>query len=187
MRPENLKGPGAGNTESLKSDQLAGSINPKANRFSAENQQCSAEPITVTIDGRAIAKGRARFTRIGFAYTPAKTRRYEAHGRLAAQLAMGDRPPLTGPVHLTALVELPIPTSWSKRRTAAAIVGEIRPTSRPDVDNYLKSAMDAINGIVIADDSLIVEVTAEKKFGVDPKLVLLITPLGAMASNREAS
>ena len=43
--------------------------------------------------------------------------------------------------------------------------------------------MDAINGIVIADDSLVVKVTVEKKFGVDPKLVLLITPLGAIASN----
>jgi Holliday junction resolvase RusA-like endonuclease len=139
------------------------------------------------IDGSAVAKGRARFTRAGFAYTPAKTRKYEAHGRLAAQLAMGNRPPITGPVHLTTLIELPIPASWSKRRSAAAIVGQIRPTSRPDLDNYLKSAMDAICGIVIADDSLVVKVTAEKKFGVDPKLVLLITPLGAMASNRGAS
>ena len=58
--------------------------------------------------------------------------------------------------------------------TAAAIVGGICPTSRPDIDNYLKSAMDAINGIVVADDSLVVKVTVEKKFGVDPKLVLLI-------------
>jgi Holliday junction resolvase RusA-like endonuclease len=144
-------------------------------------------PITITIDGPAVAKGRARFTRAGITFTPSKTRQYEAHARLAAQLAMGDRPPLTGPVHLTALVELPIPASWSKRRSAEAIVGQIRPTSRPDVDNYLKSAMDAICGIVIADDSLIVEVTARKKYGADPKLVLLITPLDAMASNREAT
>jgi Holliday junction resolvase RusA-like endonuclease len=143
--------------------------------------------VTITVRGAAVAKGRARFTRTGFAYTPAKTRQYEAHGRLAAQIAMGERPPLTGPVVLTALIELPIPASWSGRRTAAAIVGEIRPTGRPDIDNFLKSGMDAINGIVVADDSLIVKVTAEKKFGVDPKLVLLITPLSAMPSNREAS
>ena len=99
---------------------------------------------------------------------------------------MGDRPPLSDPVCLSALVELPIPASWSKRRRASAIVGDIRPTSRPDVDNFLKSAMDAINGIVVADDSLVVEVTVKKKFGVDPKLVLLIAPIDAGASNREA-
>jgi Holliday junction resolvase RusA-like endonuclease len=157
----------------------------------ASNSQISADAqaasITLTVRGAAVAKGRARFTRTGFAYTPAKTRQHEAHGRLAAQLAIGERPPIAGPVHLTALIELPIPASWSKRRTTAAIVGEICPTSRPDIDNFLKSAMDAINGIVVADDSLIVKVTVEKKFGVDPKLVLLIPPLGAMASNREAS
>lgn len=185
---EKLKGPGAGNTGPLETDQLGGSIDPKANSFPAENQQAQATaPITVTVHGAAVAKARVRFTRKGFAYTPSHTRKYEAHGRLAAQLAMGDKPPLTRPVSVTALIELPIPASWSKRDTAAAIVGEIRPTSRPDIDNYLKSAMDAINGIVIADDSLIVEVTARKKYGLNPKLVLLITPLGAMASNREPS
>jgi hypothetical protein len=38
-----------------------------------------------------VAKARPRVTRRGIAYTPAHTRKYEAHGRLAAQLAMGDR------------------------------------------------------------------------------------------------
>jgi Holliday junction resolvase RusA-like endonuclease len=144
-----------------------------------------AAPIAVIIRGPAVAKGRSPFSRKGFAYTPAATRKNEAHGRLAAQLAMGDRTPLAGPVCLTALVELPILASWSKRRNAAAVVGSICPTSRPDIDNYPKSAMDAINGIVVADDSLVVKVTVEKKFGVDPKLVLLVTPLSALASNRE--
>jgi Holliday junction resolvase RusA-like endonuclease len=102
-----------------------------------------------------------------------------------AQLAMGGLTPFTGPVSLTALVEMPIPASWSKRRAAAAVVGIIRPTSRPDVDNFLKSAMDAINGIVVTDDSLIVSVKAEKKFGLDPKLVLLIESIAASPSNRE--
>src|SRR6476469_8104574 len=114
--------------------------------------------VTIVIGGPPTAKGRPRVTRKGFAYTPAATRKYEAHGRLAAQLAMGDRLPLASPVCVTALVELPIPASWSTRRTAAAIVGGSCPTSRPDIDNYLKSAMDAINGIVVADDSLVVQV-----------------------------
>jgi Holliday junction resolvase RusA-like endonuclease len=66
------------------------------------------------------------------------------------------------------------------------MVGAIRPTSRPDVDNFLKSAMDAINGIVVADDSVIVSVKAEKKFGLNPKLVPLIEPIAASPSSREA-
>ena len=135
------------------------------------------QPVTVVIAGPAVAKGRPRMTRRGFAYTPAKTRKYEAHGRLAAQLAMDGRPPFDVPCGLTALIELPIPASWSKRRRAAAISGAIRPTTRPDVDNYVKAALDAINGIVLVDDCLVVDLRAEKKYGPTPQLVLRITPL----------
>jgi Holliday junction resolvase RusA-like endonuclease len=168
----------------LEPDLLGGTVDRENNSARAHAQ---AAPITVIIRGPAVAKGRPRFTRKGFAYTPAATRRYEAHGRLAAQLAMGDRPPLARHVCLSAVVELPIPASWSKHRHAAAIVGGICPTSRPDIDNYLKSAMDAINGIVVADDSLVVKVTIEKRFGTDPKVLLLIQPIDAAASNREAA
>jgi hypothetical protein len=55
-------------------------------------------PIVVVIDGPAVAKGRPRTTRRGFVCTPAHTRRYEAHARLAAQHAMGDRSPIVVPV-----------------------------------------------------------------------------------------
>jgi Holliday junction resolvase RusA-like endonuclease len=137
------------------------------------------QPVTVVIAGPAVAKGRPRMTRRGFAYTPAKTRKYEAHGRLAAQLAMDGRPPFDVPCGLTALIELPIPASWSKRRRAAAISGDIRPITRPDVDNYVKAALDAINGIVVADDSLVVDLQAQKKYSLTPQVVLHIAPVAA--------
>ena len=133
--------------------------------------------VTVTVDGKPVAKGRARVTGAGFAYTPAKTRKFEAHARSMAQLEMDGRPPITGPVSLHVHVELPVPKSWSKRRWQAAIVGDIAPTTRPDIDNYLKAGLDALNGIVIADDSQVVMLVARKVYGVDPKLVLQITPL----------
>ena len=72
-------------------DLLARGVNRENNLISGSGQ---AAPVTITIRGPAVAKGRPRFTRKGFAYSPAKTRKYEAHGRLAAQLAMDDRPPL---------------------------------------------------------------------------------------------
>jgi Holliday junction resolvase RusA-like endonuclease len=145
------------------------------------------DPITIIINGVAVAKGRARMTRKGFAYTPAATRKYEAHGRVAAQLAMDGRPPLMCPVKVITLVELPIPASWSRKRSAAAMTGDVRPTSRPDIDNYIKSVMDALNGIVIADDSLVVEIEARKKYGSDPKVVMTVFPLQAASSNRKVA
>jgi Holliday junction resolvase RusA-like endonuclease len=135
-------------------------------------------PVTVVIGGEPVAKGRPRLTRKGFAYTPSHTRKFEAHGRLAAQLAMDGRPPIEGPVRLELLAELPIPVSWSNKKRARAITGDVLPCSRPDLDNYVKSAQDSINEIVIRDDSQIVEVSARKRYGLAPKLVLTIFPTG---------
>ena len=133
--------------------------------------------IIITIDGKPVAKGRARVTRAGFAYTPAKTRKFEAHARTIAQLEMDGRPPITGPVSLRMRVELPVPKSWSKRKRNSALAGDILPTTRPDIDNYVKAGLDALNSIVIADDSQVVMLHARKVYGVDPKITLEITPL----------
>ena len=146
----------------------------------------TAEPITITVAGEPVAKGRPRMTRRGFTYTPAHTRKYEAHGRLAAQLAMDGRPPIEGPVRVELLAELPIPASWSNKKRARAIAGDVLPIGRPDLDNFVKSAQDAINEIVIRDDSQIIEVSARKRYGVAPKLVMTVFPLGAACSSRGA-
>lgn len=134
--------------------------------------------ITVIIDGKAVAKGRGRATKSGIVYTPANTRKWEAHARLAAQDVMAGRPPLAGPVWLTVIVELPIPKSWPKWRQKAALAGEIYPTSRPDIDNYAKSALDTLNTIVVCDDSQVVELTASKRYSATPRLTLTAIPLG---------
>jgi Holliday junction resolvase RusA-like endonuclease len=136
------------------------------------------DPITVIIAGEPVAKGRPRATRRGILYTPAHTRKYEAHGRLAAQLAMGDRPPIEGPVRLELLAELPIPVSWSNKKRSRAITGDVLPIGRPDIDNFLKAGADSINEIVIRDDSQIVEVRARKRYSLTPKLVLTVFPQG---------
>jgi len=145
-----------------------------------------AAPVTVVIAGEPVAKARPRVTRRGIAYTPAHTRKYEAHGRLAAQLAMRDRPPIEAPVRLELVAELPIPASWSGRKRARAVAGDLFPTSRPDVDNYIKAGLDSLNEIVVRDDSQIVEITARKRFSIAPKLAMTVFPLDAGCSNRGA-
>jgi Holliday junction resolvase RusA-like endonuclease len=143
----------------------------------------SASPVTIVIAGDPVAKARPRMTRKGFAYTPAHVRKYEAHGRLAAQLAMDGRPPIGTPVKLELFAELPIPASWSGRRRALAITGDLLPTSRPDVDNYVKAGLDCLNEIVVRDDSQVVEIRAQKRFGIAPKLVVTVYPIEAACSN----
>ncbi len=47
--------------------------------------------------------------------------------------------------------------------------GIIRPTSVPDVSNYVKLIEDALNGIVYKDDSQIVRLVAEKYYSDNPR------------------
>ena len=137
-------------------------------------------PITVIYDGTPQAKGRARFGR-GHAYTPQATVDYQHDLGWCAKAGMGGRKPITGPVKITALFELPVPASWSKARRAAAIAHNIRPTGKPDLDNYMKAALDAINGIVVVDDAQVVEISACKIYGVNPKTILTVAPLNSGA------
>ena len=132
-------------------------------------------PITVMFHGTPQAKARARFGR-GHAYTPQATIDYQNALGWRAKAGMGGRKPIIGPVTLTALFELSVPSSWSKARRAAAIAHSIRPTGKPDLDNYVKAALDAINGIVVVDDAQVVEIRARKVYGLNPKTTVTVAP-----------
>jgi Holliday junction resolvase RusA-like endonuclease len=164
-------------------DQLGGSI-ASENKDFADTKQA---PVTIIINGAPVAKGRPRMTRRGFVYTPSATRKFEAHGRLAAQLAMNSRPPITVPVLAEIIIDLAVPASWSGKRHLAALRGEIRPTTRPDADNYVKAALDAINEIVVVDDSMIVDLVVTKRYAAIPQLTITVTPLPALTAQGRAA
>jgi RecA-family ATPase/Holliday junction resolvase RusA-like endonuclease len=136
------------------------------------------DPITMIIDGAPVPKARPRLGKRGNIYTPAGTASYAHTIRQLAAIEMRGRKPLRCPVMVEMLVELAIPPSWSGRRRAAAIVGDVQPASRPDLDNFIKQ-IDAINGVVIADDALVVELRARKRYSEHPKLVMTVYPLSA--------
>jgi Holliday junction resolvase RusA-like endonuclease len=81
-----------------------------------------------------------------------------------------------------------VPTSWSDKRQNAARRGDIRPTTRPDADNFVKVSLDCINNIVISDDSLVVDLIVTKKYAAVPALTIVIAPLAAAtAQGRSAA
>ncbi len=128
--------------------------------------------IRITIPGDPVAKGRPRFSSQGGfarAYTPGKTRSYEARLAEAGRDAMAGREPLQGPLSVVMHVRLPIPASWPKTRRAGALAGSKLPTSRPDADNYLK-CVDALNGIVWVDDGQICDVRVVKVYDASPRV-----------------
>lgn len=130
------------------------------------------------VPGEPVAKGRARaFIRGGHVahYTPEKTARYENLVKLAAQQAMNSEP-LEGPLSLYCTFALPVPASYSKKRTAACLSGEIWPCKRPDADNMLKAVLDGCNGVVWKDDCQVVQLYATKVYGATPMTTVKVGP-----------
>lgn len=133
--------------------------------------------IEIALLGRPVAKGRPRFNmETGRAYTPAKTLKYEQELKLTALGVMGDRPPLEGPLAVDMRVVVPIPVSWPKKKQEAARAGQLRPTGKPDLDNFMK-VIDSANLVVWVDDSQIVRATLQKDYGEKPGMWITVTPL----------
>ncbi|MFB5068306.1 MAG: RusA family crossover junction endodeoxyribonuclease [Aerococcus sanguinicola] len=107
--------------------------------------------IELVIPGECVPKGRPRFTKAGHAYTPKKTRAYEAKLKLYFRRAVKE--PMEGPLSVTLVIGRPFLKSFTKKKTAEALNLDLWPISRPDLDNYVKAVLDAGNGILFADDS----------------------------------
>lgn len=143
------------------------------------------EPVTIVVMGTPVGKGRPRFTRAGHTYTPDKTRSYEKLVAWTAKTEMGSRQPIDGPVQLSFRAVFEIPKSWSKKKQTEALLGVIRPTGKPDIDNLIK-AMDALNGIVFRDDSQITEISGSKRYGHQAFVAVTVKPIiGAVTDHSE--
>ena len=118
--------------------------------------------------GTPVPKGRPRFARRGkfvSTYSPKTTVDYESKVSESAKIAMGASEPLETPVGAYIYITLPVPASYSKKRTEACLSGQERPTKKSDIDNYCKAIFDGMNGIVFVDDSLVVSLHATKVYG----------------------
>lgn len=136
----------------------------------------SANPITVTLLGEPVAFARTRHFGSQH-FTPKKQRNVSAALRIAAQQEMTGRLPFDEALRVDFLAEMAIGATWSKKKKAAAMLGEIRPTKKPDLSNQLKLVEDSLNGVVFRDDCLIVEFNCRKIYGAQPKIVITVSPL----------
>ena len=111
------------------------------------------ESISIFVPVKPVPKGRPRMTRRGRVFTPARTLEAEA----LVRQAWGNRPKFDGPVSLvlnfandgTLIVVCPYYGSDSKLRG--------------DIDNYIKTIMDGLNGAACDDDKQVMHVVAEKQ------------------------
>jgi Holliday junction resolvase RusA-like endonuclease len=131
------------------------------------------KPIQFKIDGPVRGKGRPRFGN-GRTFTDKKTMTAEAIIATACQSVMTDRKPLTGALLLSLRIFKAVPKSWSKKKRAEALGGDLLPTSRPDLDNIVKLVADALNGIAYADDAQITELDVKRMYADTESMSVLI-------------
>ncbi|PTI48427.1 RusA family crossover junction endodeoxyribonuclease [Staphylococcus succinus] len=74
------------------------------------------------------------------------------------------------PIKLTIEFHFPLLKSWSKKKHVA-MVGKYKRT-KPDIDNLIKTVLDAANGHLWNDDNQIVEIRSFKKYAEEPKIIM---------------
>jgi Holliday junction resolvase RusA-like endonuclease len=124
--------------------------------------------LTFMVEGNPIGKGRPKFARRGSfvsTYTPTKTRDYENVIKEVAKKAMGSNEILETPVTVAIYITVPIPASYSKKRTEACLKDIERPIKKPDIDNIAKCFLDAMNDIVYKDDTQVLTLHVTKVYG----------------------
>ena len=138
--------------------------------------------VAFAVPGPVQGKGRARIVKIGgFSRmaTPSKTVAYEGLIAMYAAQAMAGAAPFDVAMSIEVRVTVAVPASWSRRKREAALAGTLIPTSKPDMDNVLKSVGDGCNGVLWVDDRLISAVSMSRAFGVSPGLWVNVATMGA--------
>lgn len=127
--------------------------------------------IEFTVPTAPVAKARARSTRSGQHYTPQKTVDFENMVAWYAKAAMAGKPLYEGALIVTLYYGIPIPKTLEPRIKKGEL---IYPTKRPDMDNYEKSVLDGMNGVVYKDDSQIVATFHKKRYTRNPRVVISV-------------
>lgn len=67
--------------------------------------------------------------------------------------------------------------SFSKKKIEQALAGLIRPSTKPDIDNYVKAVFDGINGIIWKDDARVVDLKTSKFYSDIPRTEVIVRTL----------
>ena len=136
--------------------------------------------LTIMIDPRPKERpqGRVAYTRekkpYVQMYTPPETKKYEQAIRDAWVREHGDKP-MEGPLIVRVYFHFRIPKSDTKARKAAKLNGGMREEIREDVDNCVKSVLDALNKTAYADDRQVIKLLSGKRYAEVPQVKIIIS------------
>lgn len=118
-------------------------------------------------------QGRPRFAG-KVAYKSSEDRAYENAILGAYRAAYPSAETIEGPFIIRVKACYPIPKSASKAARAEMLSGATVPTVKPDLDNVLKSVLDALNGAAFTDDKNAFMIWAQKVYAETPGILVEI-------------
>lgn len=136
--------------------------------------------IEFTVYGEPVAQARPRATTINGRvkmYDPKKSSEYKNYIRLVAS-QHAPKELLDGPIQLDVKIYKPTLKSFSKKKKEMAEQGVLRPTTKPDVDNYVKAIKDALKNVIWKDDSQVVDLQVSKFYSEKPRIEVKIEQIG---------
>lgn len=125
----------------------------------------------LTFDIEPVAQARPRATRMGKGirlYDPKKTADFKRRLKLLAKSKHVE--PLQGALSVEIWFYRAVQKSISNKEHVRRTAGHVRPIKKPDVDNYIKSTLDGLNGILWRDDAQIVDLTTHKFYSDEPRI-----------------
>jgi len=146
--------------------------------------------VEFTIPGEPVAQGRPRAgkTRYGktIMYDPQNSRDYKQFvGLVARQHAPKTK--LEGALSVRMKIYRQIPKSTTKKNRALFLAGIKRPVVKPDIDNFTKGVLDALNNIIYHDDSQVVDLNASKYYSDKPRVEIEIREIDIYESEVKSS
>lgn len=109
-------------------------------------------------------------------YDPPKVKTFK---KLLHDLASGQyrRPPLMGALEVDLIFYRPVQRSLSKNERSRRLSNQSKLVVKPDVDNYVKATLDGLTGVLWHDDSQIVKLVSEKRYGETGKIIISVKPV----------
>lgn len=134
--------------------------------------------ILFEIPGEPVAQGRPRAGKSWggktVLYDPDKSRDFKQYVRLVGS-QHAPKELIIGPVDLAVDIYRATPKKYQTKPKQALIEkGELRPTTKPDVDNYVKGVKDGLNKVIWQDDSQVVNLTVRKFYSMHPRVVVRV-------------
>lgn len=109
-------------------------------------------------------------------YDPAKVKAYKVQLHdLASREYHGS--PFKDAIKVELTFYRRIQKSVSNAEYERRLKNEVLPTVKPDTDNFIKSTLDALTGVLWADDNIITDIVARKRYSDDPHIFVKITPM----------